>query len=139
MRPRDPAKGIEIPRQPAYNGLGETVMAKALLVLLLIAGAAFFIYRQTNRTDSEEIALVDSIRDRYAVVVNRFLSATGRAGAIGMETTFDSESAANQVLKLRTELAQLRKTLTEKRAIGKAEALAEKMDNFCRKNDIIRP
>ena len=114
-------------------------MAKALLVLLLIVGAAFFIYNQTHHTDSAELAKVDSIRDRYAVVVNKFLSATGRAGAIGMETTFDSESAANQVLKLRDELAQLRKTLTEKSAIGKADALAEKIDNFCKKNDIIRP
>ncbi len=114
-------------------------MAKALLVLLLIVGAAFFIYKQTNRTDSEEIAMVDSIRDRYVVVVNKFLSATGRAGAIGMDTTFDSETAANQVLKLRAELAQLRKTLTEKRAIGRADALAEKIEYFCKKNDIIRP
>jgi len=114
-------------------------MAKALLVLLLIVGAAFFIYRQTSRTDSEEIAMVDSIQDRYAVVVNKFLSATGRAGAIGMDTTYDSETAANQVLKLRAELAQLRKTLTEKRAIGRADALAEKIEYFCKKNDIIRP
>jgi hypothetical protein len=88
-------------------------MAKALLVLLLIAGAAFFIYRQTNRTDSAEIATVDSFRDRFAVVVNRFMSATGRAGALGLETLADSESAVTQVLKLRDELAQLRKTLTE--------------------------
>ena len=114
-------------------------MAKALLVLLLIVGAAFFIYRQTSRTDSEEIAMVDSIQDRYAVVVNKFLSATGRAGAIGMDTTYDSETAANQVLKLRAELAQLRKTLTEKRAIGRADALAEKIEYYCKKNDIIRP
>ena len=114
-------------------------MAKALLVLLLIVGAAFFIYRQTNRTDLEEIAMVDSIRDRYAVVVNRFLSATGRAGALGLDTLADADPAAAQVLKLRAELAQLRKTLTEKRAIGRADALAEKIEYFCKKNDIIRP
>jgi hypothetical protein len=114
-------------------------MAKALLVLLLIAGAAFFIYRQTNRTDSEELAMVASIRDRYAIVVNRFTSAVGRSGALGMDTTFDSESAAAQVLKLRAELDRLRKTLTEEKAIGKADALAEKIEYFCKKNDIIRP
>jgi len=114
-------------------------MAKGLLVLILIAGAAFLIYRQTNQKPSEEEAMVASVRDRYAVVVNKFLSAAGRSGAIGMDTTFDSESAANQVLKLRAELAQLRKTLTEEKAIQKADGLAEKIDNFCRKNDIIRP
>jgi hypothetical protein len=112
-------------------------MAKALLVLILIAGAAVFIYKQTNRTDSEEMAMVDSVRDRYAVVVNKFTSAVGRSGSIGMDTTFDSESAAVQVLKLRDELAELRQTLTEERAIGKAEALAEKIEYFCKKNDII--
>jgi hypothetical protein len=114
-------------------------MAKRLLVFILIAGAAYFVYRQTNRTPSQEEAMVVSVRDRYAVVVNKFLSAAGRSGAIGMDTTLDSESAANQVLKLRAELAQLRKALTEERAIQKADELAEKIDNFCRKNDIIRP
>jgi preprotein translocase subunit YajC len=132
-------KAIEIPRQLAYNDLGTTDMAKTLLVLLLIAGAAFFIYKQTNRTDSEELAMVDSIRERYAVVVNKFLSAAGRSGAIGMDTTYDSETAVTQVLKLRAELAKLRETLTEERAIGKADALAEKIEYFCKKNDIIRP
>ncbi len=114
-------------------------MAKALLVLLLIAGAAFFIYQQTNRTPSEEEEMVASIRDRYAVVVNKFLSAAGRSGAIGMDTTYDAETAVAQVLKLRAELDRLRKTLTEERAIGKADALAEKIEYFCKKNDIIRP
>lgn len=114
-------------------------MAKALLVLVLIAAAAFLIYRQTGRTDSEEEAMVASVRDRYAVVVNRFLGAVGRSGAIGMDTTFDSESAAGQVLKLRDELTRLRKTLTEEKAMRKADELAEKIEYFCKKNDIIRP
>ena len=114
-------------------------MAKALLVLLLIAGAVFFIYKQTNRTPSEEEEMVASIRDRCAVVVNKFLSAAGRGGAIGMDTTYDAETAVAQVLKLRAELDRLRKTLTEERAIGKADALTEKIEYFCKKNDIIRP
>jgi hypothetical protein len=126
-------------RRLAYNALGKIAMAKALLVLLLIAGAAFFIYRQTNRTPSEEEQMVTDIRERYGVVVGKFTSASGRAGLIGMDTTSDSDSAAVQVLKLRDELAQLRKTLTEEKAIGKAAALAEKINNFCRKNDIILP
>jgi hypothetical protein len=56
-----------------------------------------------------------------------------------MDTTYDSETAVTQVLKLRAELAKLRETLTEERAIGKADALAEKIEYFCKKNDIIRP
>jgi hypothetical protein len=114
-------------------------MAKTLLVLVLIAGAAFFIYKQTNRTDSEEMAKVDSIRERYVIVVNKFTSAVGRSGAIGMDTTLDAETASVQVLKLRAELARLRQTLTEERAIGKADELAEKIEYFCKKNDITRP
>ena len=114
-------------------------MAKKLFVLILIAGAAYFIYQRTNHPPSEEDAMVASIKDQYAVVVNKFLSAAGRAGAIGMDTTFDSESAAAQIVKLRAELAQLRNKLTEERAIGKARDLAEKIDNFCRKNDILSP
>jgi uncharacterized protein YxjI len=114
-------------------------MAKALLVLLLIVGAAFFIYRQTSQAPSEEEDMVASFQDRYAVVVHRFMSAAGRAGALGLDTLADSDSAAGQVLKLRDELVQLRKTLTDEKAIGKAAALAEKIEYFCKKNDIVRP
>lgn len=114
-------------------------MAKALLVLLLIVLAAFFIYRQTSQAPSEEEEMVASFQDRYAVVAQKFTSAAGRAGALGLDTLADSDPAATQVLKLRDELVQLRKTLTEEKAIGKAAALAEKIENFCKKNNIIRP
>lgn len=114
-------------------------MAKRFLVLLLIAGAAYFIYQRTSLKPSEEEAKVASVKDRYVVVVNKFLSAVGRSGAIGMDTTLDSETAVSQVLKVRSELALLRKSLTEERAIQKADELAEKIEAFCRKNDIIRP
>lgn len=114
-------------------------MAKKLFAVLLVAGAVYFIYTRTNNPPSEEEAAVASIKDRYAVVVNKFLSAAGRSGAIGMDTTMDSETAATQILKVRADLAKLRGTLTEEKAIRKADELAEKLDNFCRKNDIILP
>jgi len=113
-------------------------MAKKLFAILLIAGAAYFIYTRTNNPPSEEEAAVASIKDRYAVVVNKFLSAAGRSGAIGMDTTMDSETAAAQMLKLRADLAEIRKSLTEDKAIAKARELAEKIEDFCEKNDIIR-
>ena len=114
-------------------------MAKTLLVLLLIAGAAFLIYRQLNVSASEEVRLVRDLQDRFAIVINRFTSASGRSGMIGMDTTFDSETAANQTLKIRSELADLRKRLTETAAIERADKLSEKIEYFCKKNDILRP
>jgi hypothetical protein len=109
--------------------VSSTRTSKSFLVLVLIVAAAFFIYQQTNHKPSEEEATVTSVRERYAVIVNKFLSAVGRSGAIGMDTTLDSETAVTQVLKLRA----------EERALRKADELAEKIDNSCRKNDIISP
>ena len=114
-------------------------MAKTLLVLLLIAGAAFLIYRQVSVADSEEVQLVKDLQARFAVIINRFTSASGRSGTIGIDTTFDTETAVNQTLKIRAELADLRKRLTEAAAIKKADKLSEKIEYFCKKNDIIRP
>jgi len=114
-------------------------MAKKLFVLLLVAGAAFLIYRQVNVADSEEVRLVKDLQDRFAIVINRFTSASGRSGMIGIDTTDQTETAVNQTLKIRTELADLRKRLTEAAAIKKADKLSEKIEYFCKKNDIIRP
>jgi hypothetical protein len=114
-------------------------MAKTLLVLLLIAGAAFLIYRKVNITPSEDDQLVTDLKERYAVVVNKFTSAVGRSGMIGVDTSFDTETAVTQIQKIRRELADLRKRLTEAKAIRKADELSEKIEYFCKKNDILRP
>jgi hypothetical protein len=114
-------------------------MVRKLLAFVLIAGAAYFVYQRMNQPTTEEDQLVAHLRDRYAVLVNKFTSAAGRSGAIGMDTTFDLESVVVQVQKLRAELAELRGRLTEEKAIAKAGELAEKIDEFCRKNEITSP
>jgi|GEM_PF-658891 len=114
-------------------------MVRKLLAFVLIAGAAYFVYQRMNRPTTEEDQLVAHLGDRYAVLVNKFMSTEGRAGAIGMDTTFDLESVVIQVQKLRGELAELRRKLTEDRAIAKAGELSDKIEQFCKKNEILGP
>ena len=114
-------------------------MRKALLVLVLAAGAAYFISERAGRAPSEEEQLVRQHNDRYVILVGKFTSAAGRAGTLGMDSTFDIEAVVREILEVRDKLAALRATLTEDRAIGKADELAAKIENFCRKNDIKRP
>ena len=114
-------------------------MLKTLVVLLLIAGAAYFVYQQVGRTPSEEEMLVTHLRERYAVAINRFLSAAGRAGMSSMDTTFDSETAVTQIQKIQSELAELQRKLTDARAIREAKRLSEKIETFCKKNEITGP
>ena len=114
-------------------------MGKTIVVLILIAAAGYFVYQQVGRTPSEEEQLVTHLRDRYTVVINKFTSAAGRSGLIGIDTTFDTEQAVNQMQKIRAELAELRRKLTEGKAIRKAEELSGKIETFCKKNEILRP
>jgi hypothetical protein len=114
-------------------------MAKTLLIFILIAGAAYFVYQQVGRAPSEEEQLVKHINDRYVILVGKFTSAAGRAGTFGMDSTFNMDDVVTAILKARDDLARLRATLTEDRAIAKADKLAAKIEHFCRKNDIKRP
>jgi len=114
-------------------------MGKTIVVLVLIAAAGYFVYQQLERPSTEEDELVAHLRDRYAAVVNSFASAAGRSGTIGLDTTMDADAAVNAMKKLRAELEALRARLTEERASRKADELLEKIENFYKKNDIIRP
>jgi hypothetical protein len=114
-------------------------MAKVIVALVLIAAAGYFIYQQVGRTPSEEEMLVTHLWERFGVLVNKFTSASGRSGLIGIDTTGDMEGVVNQILAIQTELAELRGQLTEERAIHKADALAEKIERFIKKNEIKRP
>ena len=113
-------------------------MGKMIIALLLIAGAAYFVYQRVGRTPSGEEQLVEHLSERFEAVVSKFTSASSRAGLIG-ESVYDAGSAASLALKIREELAELRSKLTEEKAIRKAGVLSEKVETFCKTNDIIRP
>ncbi len=113
-------------------------MGKTLVVLLLIAGAGYFIYQQVGQTPSEEEMLVTHLQERFAVVIDKFTSAVGRSGLVegGLN---DADTAVTQIQQIRSELAELQRKLTEEKAIRKAEELAEKIEVFCKKNEILGP
>jgi hypothetical protein len=114
-------------------------MIRKLIVLALVAGAIYFVYQRINRPMTEEDRIVANLRDRYSALVTKFTSAMGRAGNIGMDTTFDVETAVNRIKELRSAVDEARRTLTEERAIGKADELAAKIDEFFKKNEILGP
>jgi len=114
-------------------------MAKTLVILLLIAGAGYFIYQRMNVTPSEEEQLVTHLRERFVIDLNKFTSAAGRAGMVGLDSTFDIETVITEIKKIRAELGQLRPRLTESKAIRQADELSEKIESFFKKNEILGP
>jgi predicted Zn-dependent peptidase len=114
-------------------------MRRVLIVLVLIAGAAYYIYNRSQLARSDEVFKVKNIQERFALALNRFTSAAGRSGIIGIDTTFDTEATVKQIEDIRKELAELRRSLTEPAAISRAEKLSEKIEYFCKQNNIIQP
>lgn len=114
-------------------------MRKVLIVLVLIAGAGYYLYHRTTVVSSEEVQLVQDLQARFSESLNRFTSAVGRSGAIGIATTFDTEETVVEIDKIRKELAELRGRLTEAEAIARADKLTEKIEYFCKQNNIRRP
>jgi hypothetical protein len=108
-------------------------MGKAFLVILLIAIAAFFIYKQSHRPATEEELAVKAVDERFTAASNKFISAAGGGLAVGLD---EAETAVVEVQRARIELARLKKTLKEDKAVVLAEDLRAKIDEFCRKNDI---
>jgi hypothetical protein len=108
-------------------------MGKVILVILLVAVAAFLIYKQTHRPVSDEELKVKALEETFIAATSKFMGATAGGLAVGLDA---AEAATLEVQKVRNELAGLMKTLTEEKAIAKADELKAKVDEFCRKNDI---
>jgi len=108
-------------------------MGKRILVILIIAIAAFFIYKQLHRPASDEELAVQAVEEAFHYAQAKFMSAASGGLSVGLDA---AEEAVRDIQKVRADLARLRKTLTQEKAIERAEELAGKVDEFCRKNDI---
>jgi hypothetical protein len=108
-------------------------MGKAFLVILFIAIAAFFVYKQIHRPASDEELKVKAVEESFIAASSRFMGGAAGGRADGLDAV---DTAAVEVQKIRNTLARLLPTLTEDMAIRKAEELQAKIEEFCRKNDI---
>jgi hypothetical protein len=108
-------------------------MGKAFLVILLIAIAAFLIYKQTHQPASDEELKVKAIEETFSAASSRFIGGAASGRPDGLDAV---DAAAVEVQKIRNALTRLVPTLTEDKAIRKAEELQAKIEEFCRKNDI---
>ncbi len=108
-------------------------MGKAVLIILLIAVAAFVVYKQTHHPASDQELAVQAIEERFHTAQAKFMGSAGGGLAVGLDS---AEQAVVDVQKVRRELGKLRQTLTEEKAIARAEELSVKVEEFCRKNDI---
>jgi hypothetical protein len=118
---------------------GGFAMGKTIVVLLLIAAAGYFVYQRFNQPASEEEQLVAHLGERFAVNLEKFTSAAGRAGMTGLDSSYDIEIVITEIRKVRTELAGLRPRLAEAKAIRKADELSVKIERFFKKNELLAP
>jgi hypothetical protein len=108
-------------------------MGKKFLVVLLVAVAAFFVYKQTHRPVSDEELTVKAIEENFVAASSRFMGGAAGGTPEGLDA---AEAAVVEVQKVRNALSRLLPTLTEDRAVRMAGELQEKIAEFCRKNDI---
>jgi len=108
-------------------------MGKRFLVILLVAVAAFFIYKETRRPVSAEELKVKAVEEGFVAASSRFMGGAAGGTPEGLDA---AEAAAVEVQKARNDLARLLPALTEGKAIRMAGELREKIAEFCRKNDI---
>ncbi len=107
-------------------------MGKIVLVIVLIV-VAVVIYKSYQTPPSAEEMKVKAIEDAYLSAVGKVVGAGGGDNVIGLDAM---ENAVAQVRLIRNDLARVRATLKEPKAIRHAQELSAKVDEFCRKNNI---
>ena len=109
---------------------------KALVLIIILAVIGYFAYTQFFKPLSEEEQLVKGLDKQFNLATRQFVGAGRISGGTGLDTTSDAEIAVNKIKKVRKELESIKDTLTEEKAIARAEKLDAKIKNFYEKNDL---
>lgn len=109
---------------------------KALVWIIILAVIGYFAYTQFFGPLSEEEQLVKDLDKQFNLAARQFVGAGRLSGGTGLDMTSDAEMAVNKIKKVRKELESIEDTLTEEKAIERAEKLDAKIKNFYEKNDL---
>ena len=108
---------------------------KKLFILIIILGAGYLAYDHFFKTTPEEDAVI-ALEKELQTATQNYIAANRQAAEPGLVVISDPEKAENQVKAVRNKLKELLPTLTEEKAIARAEELESKIQTFCEKNDI---
>lgn len=109
---------------------------KKVIWLIIIAAAGYLAYTHFTRTPSPEEKLVRSLENEFRTATDNYIASMRQAAEPGLVAITDPEKAERQVREVRKKLKELLLTLTEEKAIARAQELEAKIQNFCQKNEI---
>lgn len=109
---------------------------KQLAWVLVIGVLVYLGYSYLVRTTSSEEAAVRSLEKEFNRATDRYISTMRQAGEPGLVILADPETAERMVKDVRPKLQTLMKTLTEEKAIARAQKLDSQILTFFERNQI---
>lgn len=104
---------------------------KKILVLIIIAAAGYFAYQKfVVGEQSEELGQVRALAGDFAAIKQQLAQAERSAGATGMDTTSEANSAMGAAEALLKKLLELKESLAEEKALQEAEELERQIRAF---------
>ncbi len=109
---------------------------KRLAWLIILGVIAYLGYSNFVRTVSSEEAQVRDLEREFRRATDRYISSMRQAGEPGLVILADPETAERMVKEVRPKLIELMKTLTEEKAVARAQELENQILTFYKRNQI---
>lgn len=109
---------------------------KRLTWLIILGVIAYLGYSNFVRTVSSEEAQVRDLEREFRRATDRYISSMRQAGEPGLVILADPETAERMVKEVRPKLIELMKTLTEEKAVARAQELENQILTFYKRNQI---
>jgi hypothetical protein len=108
---------------------------KKLVWLLILGGLAYLVYNKVVVPNEQEEA-VRHLEKEFQRATDRYIESMRGAGEPGIVILADPETAEKMVKAVRPKLRELKKTLTDEKAIARAQKLENQIDTFYKRNQI---
>jgi hypothetical protein len=109
---------------------------KRLAWLIILGLLAYLGYSRFVRTTSSEEAQVRDLEREFKRATDRYISSMRQAGEPGLVILADPETAERMVKDVRPKLQELMKTLTEEKAVARAQKLETQVLTFYKRHQI---
>jgi hypothetical protein len=108
---------------------------KKLLILVLVVAAGYLAYQKFVKGEqSEETGMVQALADEFSDVKKQAGQAAQGAGLTAMDMTSSTDAANRMAEVLLDRLQELKGTLTEEKALQKADELEQEIRAFINRN-----